>query len=122
MAKHNEVGHWGEELAREYLIVHGYTIAGENMRIGNVEVDIVAYKDSAICFVEVKTRTGEYEDPADAVDSKKRQRLVKAADVWVRALDIKHEPQFDIIVIKGTPENYTLEHIPDAFFPSLNNR
>ncbi len=122
MAKHNDVGHWGEEIAREYLIAHGYTIGGENVKIGNVEVDILAFKDSTVCFVEVKTRTHEFDDPAAAVDAKKRQRLVRAADTWVRAMDIHHEPQFDIIVIKGTPDNYTLEHIPDAFFPALNNR
>ena len=121
MAEHNDVGRWGEVIAREYLLVNGYTIAAENFKIGRVEVDIIAYKDAAICFVEVKTRTDSDYDPADAVDAKKRQRLVRAADTWVRAMEIKHEPQFDIILITGTPDDYRLEHIPDAFFPSLNN-
>lgn len=121
MAKHNDVGKWGEEIAREYLLTNGYTVAAENVRIGKVEIDLIAYKHSSICFIEVKTRSDEFYDPAEAIDAKKRQRMVRAADSWVRSMQILHEPQFDVILITGSPENYTLEHIPDAFFPALNN-
>lgn len=122
MAEHNDVGKWGEEVARDYLLTHGYTLAAENVRIGNVEIDIIALKDSTISFVEVKTRSNDFKDPADAVDARKRRRMVRAADTYVRAMDIRHEPQFDLIIVVGNPLNYSIEHIPDAFFPSLNNR
>ena len=29
------------------------------------------------------------------------------------------EPQFDLIFIIGDPDGYTLEHIPDAFYPTV---
>lgn len=121
MADHNDVGKWGERVARDYLLTHGYTIAGENVRIGNVEIDLVALKDSSICFVEVKTRSDSFKDPADAVDSRKRQRMARAAESYVRAFDIRHDPQFDIIIVVGNPMHFTIEHIPDAFFPTLGN-
>lgn len=120
MAEHNEVGKWGEMVAREYLLTQGYAIMGENVRIGNIEVDIIALKGSAICFVEVKTRSTDFKDAADAIDRRKRARLVRAADAYVRAYDIPHDPQLDIIIVIGNPMKYTIEHIPDAFY-SIDN-
>ncbi|MDE6116692.1 MAG: YraN family protein [Duncaniella sp.] len=116
MAEHNETGKWGEKVARDYLLAQGYAIMGENVRIGNMEIDIIAMKDSSICFVEVKTRSTDFKDAADAVDSRKRSRMVRAADAYVRAYDIPHDPQLDIILVIGNPMKYTLEHIPDAFY------
>ncbi len=122
MAGHNELGKWGERVAREYLLVQGYAVSGENIRVAGVEIDFIATKDDTVCFVEVKTRSTDFTDPIDAVDNRKRSRLVRAADSYMRAYDIPLEPRFDIILIIGTPGNYTIEHIPDAFLPVLNNR
>ena len=48
--------------------------------------------------------------------------MVRAANTYVTTFDIPHEVQFDIITIVGTPDNYTLEHIPDAFMAPLTTR
>lgn len=122
MARHNETGLWGEELACEKLITLGYAICERNFRIGHYELDIIAMKDNRIIFVEVKTRTNPNSDPLDAIDNKKIARMVRAANAYVIAYDIPHEVQFDIITICGTPENYTIEHIPDAFTAPLSTR
>lgn len=121
MARHNNIGAWGENLAREYLIINGYAIMEQNQRIGHKEIDIIATKGDKIAFVEVKTRSTPFTDPADAVDKKKIKRLVQAADTFMRTFNIRHEPQFDIITIIGTPETtYELTHYPDAFLPPLS--
>lgn len=122
MAQHNETGHWGEELACEKLITDGYAICQRNFRIGHYELDIIAMKGNRIVFVEVKTRTNLNSDPIEAIDNKKILRMVRAANTYVTAFDIPHEVQFDIITIVGTPDNYTLEHIPDAFMAPLTTR
>lgn len=121
MARHNELGAWGEKVAREYLLTQGYAIGGENTRIGNYEIDFIAMKDDRIVFVEVKTRSTDYVDPLEAVDSRKRARLVRAADEYIRSMNIRLEPQFDIITVVGYPEKYEIEHFPDAFFPPLRS-
>ncbi|MDE5981695.1 MAG: YraN family protein [Duncaniella sp.] len=121
MARHNELGAWGERVAREYLLTQGYAIGGENTRIGNYEIDFIAMKDDRIVFVEVKTRSTDYVDPLEAVDSRKRARLVRAADEYIRSMNIRLEPQFDIITVVGSPEKYEIEHFPDAFFPPLRS-
>lgn len=119
MSAHNELGEWGEKVARDYLLTQGYAIDGVNIRIGRVEVDFIARKDNRICFVEVKTRSTDYVDPCDAVDSRKRARMIQAADMYMRVLTEPLEPQFDIILIVGNPDGYKLEHIPDAFYPTV---
>ena len=122
MAQHNFTGAWGEELACEKLITLGYAICERNKRIGHYELDIVAMKDNRIVFVEVKTRTNPNSDPLEAIVSKKIARMTRAANAYVIAYDIPHEVQFDIITISGTPDNYALEHIPDAFTAPLTTR
>lgn len=122
MARHNELGKWGEEVARECLLSQGYAVCGENIRIGGVEIDFIATKDNVICFVEVKTRSTDFVDPVEAIDHRKRTRMVRAADAYMRQYEIPLEPRFDIVIVIGAPESYTVEHIPDAFLPSLNNR
>ena len=122
MADHNQLGQWGEQVAKEYLLTQGYAIGGENICIAGVEIDFIAMKDDMICFVEVKTRSTDFSDPADAVDKRKRARIVRAADTYIRSYDIPLEPRFDLVLVIGSPASYTIEHIPDAFLPSLNNR
>lgn len=120
MASHNDLGKWGEQMAREYLIAQGYAIAEENRHLGHKEVDLIAIKDGIIAFVEVKTRHDNFLDPADAIDSKKIHNIVRAADSYIRQTQSRLNPRFDVILIIGTPDtSHTLEHIPDAFFPPL---
>lgn len=121
MATHNEIGQWGENIAREYLVAKGYAIVESNVRMGKKELDIVAMHDSRIVFVEVKTRTNPDFDPLDALDHKKIRNLAQAADAYVCSRRIPHEVQFDIIVVVGTPhEGHQIEHYPDAFMAPLS--
>ena len=122
MAQHNETGQWGENIACEKLITEGYTICHRNIHIGHYELDIIATKGNRIIFVEVKTRTNPTHNPLEAIDNKKIARMTRAANAFVIAHNIPHEVQFDIITISGTPDNYTLEHISDAFTAPLTSR
>ena len=121
MAGHNELGEWGENIAREYLMGQGYTVLDKNTHIGHKEIDIIAIKGVRMVFVEVKTRTSGIEEALDAVDNKKIRRMVKAADSFMQRYTAPYEYQFDIIAIAVKPDGtYIIEHFPDAFFPPLN--
>ena len=120
MAIHNELGKKGEQLAAEHLAANGYAIVERDTRKGHFEIDIIAMKDSRIVFVEVKTRTGDFCSPLDAITPKKISRICSAADSYVKLRQIPHEVQFDIIAVVFQPDGtYRLDHIPDAFRPPL---
>ena len=119
MAIHNDVGHWGEQIACEKLIREGYAIVERNWRMHHFEVDIIATKGNRIIFIEVKTRTNLNDDPILAVDKRKINHMIRSAIMYVKYTNTKLEPQFDIIGITGTHDDFKIEHIEDAFIPPL---
>lgn len=114
-----EWGYEAESIAAEYLIGEGYTIRDRNWKSGNIEIDIIAQKERVIAFVEVKARVGNFSDPLDTVDSKRRTKLIRGADIYLQRLDPLYFFRFDIITVSGTKEDYIVEHIPDAFMPPV---
>ena len=58
MAKHNELGKWGEAEAVRFLEAKGYAILERDWRFGKRDLDIVALTEDActLVVVEVKTR------------------------------------------------------------------
>ncbi|MDE6352948.1 MAG: YraN family protein [Muribaculaceae bacterium] len=119
MARHNDYGKWGENMAVEYLVSKGYAIRERNWRVGHYELDIIATKGNRIVFVEVKTRLHDDYVPEIDISPAKRSRLIYAANGYLFATRLPFEPQFDVIYIVGPPDSYKVEHIPDAFFPTL---
>lgn len=82
MARHNDFGKWGEELAVDYLEARDFEILARNWRHERKEVDIIAQKDGTLYFVEVKTRHGEEWNAEAAITSKKRTLLQRAMVAW----------------------------------------
>lgn len=123
MATHNLLGKWGENIAVEHLIRSGYAIVERNWRMHHYEIDIIATKGARLVFIEVKTRSSADDyNPLDAVDSRKKAKLIAAANQYIISRDLPHEVQYDIITIIGEPHAYQLDHIPDAFIPSVRTR
>ncbi len=119
MARHNELGKWGEQLAVDRLVDDGFAILQRNWRMGHLEIDIIARKDATVVFAEVKTRAEKDLDPLEAVDKRKIAHMVRAAEAYLKAKDWPYQVRFDLFAVNGTPDDYTLEHIPDAFYPPL---
>jgi len=73
-------GRAGEDLAVAYLALAGFRMVGRNVRLGGVEVDVVADDGATRVLVEVRLRTrGDFGGAAATVDRRKRERLVRAA-------------------------------------------
>lgn len=120
MAQHNEFGQISEDRAAAYLMARGYTIRDRNWRIGHKELDIVAQKNGVLVIIEVKARQNDqFGDAIDAVTDEKIHRIIQAANAYVRYHRIDLPVRFDIIAITGTPGHQTVEHIEDAFYPSI---
>lgn len=123
MARHNELGKWGEQYAADYLQSIGYDIIERDWRIGHRDIDIIARTGdgTTVVFIEVKTRTSDVvTKPDDAVDIKKIRNIGYAANNYIKTKGIVDEVRFDIISIIGNnKENAQLAHIIEAFNPCL---
>lgn len=118
MGEHNDTGREGEFLAQQYLLSHGFAILDTNMRKGKFEVDIIAYREGLIVFVEVKTRSSiDYGNPEDFVDIPKQKAYFKMANAYVIEHNRDEEVRFDIISVVMNKEGYSIQHIEDAFAP-----
>lgn len=119
MAHNNDIGKWGEQLAVDKLVADGYAIVERNWRLGHVEIDIVAIKNDVLVIAEVKTRSELDVDPLEAIDKGKKARMLRAANAYMKYTKNRYNVQFDLFAINGTPDNYRIEHLPDAFYPPL---
>jgi len=116
MAQHNDIGNAGEALARRHLEEQGYAIVATNWRRGHDEVDIIAYREGLIVFVEVKTRsTTDHGNPEEFVTRAKQRAYIRMADAYVQQHRRTEEVRFDIISVLVGPEGNSIHHIEDAF-------
>lgn len=115
-----ELGAFGEQVAVDYLKKEGYHIRDRNWRYGKDELDIIAEIGDTIAFVEVKTRKlGSLLPPAAAVNRAKRAFMIRAADAYIQRYDLDVEARFDIFSIETDGTETNIEHIDDAFYPTL---
>lgn len=120
MARHNEIGKQGEEIAAGFLSAKGYHILDKNYRFEKAEIDLVALRldPAEIVFVEVRTRTHPLaENPEESVTEEKQKRIFKVADAYLYEKQMWTVPvRFDIIAIQLIqPECPLIYHIEDAF-------
>jgi putative endonuclease len=116
MARHNETGKKGEDLAAEYLQKQGYTVLERNYRFGRYEIDIIAQQGKFLVFVEVKSKTNtSFGLPADEVTAKKAAQVTEAALEYIHQNQWKQEIRFDIVSVIFGGGTFNLEHITDAF-------
>ena len=119
------LGRWGEAVAAEDLRRKGWRLvaAGWQCRFG--EIDLIAQKDGVIAFVEVKTRTGaSREKPIDAVDYRKRQRIVNTAAQYLRS-HRGHPVRFDVMEVyvserEGGLQLLKTRHVKHVFAYDIN--
>lgn len=117
MAEHNEFGKLAEELAEKFLVEKNYKILAKNFRYQKAEIDIIAEFGNQIIIVEVKARaTDAFMLPQEAINKKKIQLLVAAANQFLEENNIHLDTRFDVISVLPN-ENGKLEisHIEDAF-------
>jgi putative endonuclease len=120
MAESHNLGQKGEELATEHLRKAGFKILSRNWKWGKHEIDIIAENKDLIIFVEVKTRTEDYQmHPVTAITREKQKSIIWAADGYLQKFNMDKESRFDVITIIKTGDSYQIDHIEGAFYPTL---
>jgi putative endonuclease len=106
-------GDFGEKKAAAYLRRKGYRIIERNYRNRFCEIDIIAFKKVTYVFAEVKSRSGdEFGTPAQAVDARRRERMVRAAKMYMIGNE-NFSVRFDVIEVY-LKEN-RINHYENAF-------
>jgi len=120
VAPHLETGLRGEEAAEKALVKDGYTILarrwGTKQQRG--DIDLVAWKDEALVFVEVKARSAHDRAAAEiAVDHSKRKTLRKLARIYLNQFGRKPEAvRFDVVSVYLLPvKPAEVQHLQSAF-------
>jgi putative endonuclease len=107
------LGEWGEWVALVYLRQLGWDIVARNWRGKRGELDLVAYDDPFLVFVEVKTRRLPAElPPEDQIGREKERMLDLLADEFTLAFEVLDCPtRIDVIAVE-TPDlvHYRLRH------------
>ena len=120
-----ERGAFGEQAALAFLEQKGYLLLDRNFRCKEGELDLVMRDGDCMVFVEVKARTGSsFGRPADAVRRQKQQRLIYAAERYMRS----HEAglhRFDVVEVYLTREPgglrvLKIRHMPNLFTYNIN--
>jgi putative endonuclease len=108
----------GEEIALRHLKKRKYRIVERGFRFLRGEIDIIAYDEKTLVFVEVKSRTGmEYGLPEESVTAGKQRQIRKIALGYLAARDLGDaDCRFDVVsVLFGNDGSWTLTHYVDAF-------
>ena len=112
------LGNEGEDRAEAYLRQRGFRILGRNVRSPLGELDLVADDQGVLVFIEVKRRrTGTFGGAIEAVDARKRAKLIQLAAQYLAQHRIRNRAcRFDVVLIQddlATAE--AVQHFANAF-------
>ena len=131
-AGHLELGDRGERAALKYLEDYeGYEIVATNFRVPlgrglrgqklSAEIDIVAYDQGTLAFVEVKTRiANEMFAPERAVDLRKQRQIARAARRYRLLMSVSDEPyRYDVVTVVPDGNKNRIELLRAYFDDSI---
>ncbi len=104
MKTKTEIGREAEEIAARHLEDDGFVVLWRNVRIGPLEVDLVAKKDDLVVIVEVRSRgAGSFEGPLASITREKRRLLLRASrGIWrgrLKKMDDVARVRIDVIAV-----------------------
>jgi len=113
----HELGRKGENLAAAHLKKLGYKIVEQNHVNAIGELDLVAIDGSVIVLVEVKTRSKTGRSPGEAVDFRKRLKLTRVAELYLKTKGWSDKSaRFDVMEVISPPGSTpVIRHIKNAF-------
>ena len=116
----NPSGARAEAVVARYLEERGYSIVATNLRLGHLEIDIVARYADTVVVVEVRTRgPGAWTSAFGSIDRKKRERIRRAGErLWQRRYRHDHSVKrlrFDAAAVDFQESEPAVEYVMAAF-------
>jgi putative endonuclease len=112
-------GRRAELAVADYLVAHGFALMARNLRLGALELDIVARRGGLVVVVEVRTRGGgSLQGPFESISPTKRARLVRAVErLWRERLadmpDVERV-RIDAAAVTFDRDETRVEYVPGA--------
>ncbi len=95
----------------EHLVKKSYLLVASNYKVpvgrnraGAIvtgEIDLIAYDENTLCFVEVKTRSSDkFASPLAAVDTRKQRQITRTARVYRKIFQLNNiKYRYDVVSI-----------------------
>ena len=116
VARHLLLGQVGEEIAANWLMNNGYRIMDRNWKLKNsYELDVIAFKDNLIHFIEVKTRDrSSGSNPLTAIDKRKLFHIYRAGMLYKKYYRLNFDSVMHAIsIVYGSDTDYESKFIPN---------
>ena len=104
-------GDIAETKACNYLLDNGYQVIERNFYSRFGEIDIIAFKEEVLHFVEVKSAL-DYELAVQNITPSKMKKLLKTGDTYIKKNGVKSAYMYDAIIVTPT----TVEMIENITF------
>jgi putative endonuclease len=114
------LGARGEEIAANHLLQTGYRIVARNFRCPLGELDIIAYHEDTIVFVEVRTNSPAYTGMAEAsIGFRKQRKLRQVATYYLKLKGLLDQlARFDVVIVileREARQAHSIKLIKNAF-------
>lgn len=114
-----ELGRRAESAVADLLFARGFTLLARNLRLGALELDIVARKGPLVVVVEVRTRgAGAWVGALESVTWAKRQRLRRATShLWhtrLVAMRCLERVRIDVAAVSFVGSKTCVEYVAGA--------
>jgi putative endonuclease len=74
----------GEAWVIAHLERQGFRLLARNVRVGRLEIDVIARREDRLVFCEVRARkSSAFLDPIASIDRAKTARIRRAAALWL---------------------------------------
>lgn len=119
-ARHR-LGREAEERVTQHLRHDGYRILQRNFSCSAGEIDIIAFQDGVVVFVEVRSTTEPAQvNPLATITPEKRQRIIRAAHNYITLKGLRQQSilfRFDAVAVRynSSGQLINIRHLEDAF-------
>ena len=112
-----ETGNQAEALVAAKLASQGFAILGRNVRVGRLELDVIARRGSMIVVCEVRARSNaRIAEPVESIDRAKIARIRRATAQWLTTAGLGGvSVRFDAASVVFDRDPPRIEYYAEAF-------
>lgn len=106
----------GESAGETWLTTQGYRILERNVRNHGGEIDLVAWDDEVLCFIEVKARSNTaFGRAIEAISPAKQRKIARAAELFLLRFSEVPLCRFDVLAMDLEEDGWQFSLIRNAF-------